>query len=83
MKFYKYGKDQESLPCVELDDGTLITEPEILLALIKALVKRGVVTQADIKAILDVQVLASKRLLVGVGTLQKDRIVDWYAEYKL
>jgi len=49
MKFYKYGKDSESLSCVELDDGTLITEPEILLALIKALIKKGVITQADIK----------------------------------
>lgn len=49
VKFYKHGKDRESLPCVELDDGTLITEPEILLALIKALVKKGVVTQAQIK----------------------------------
>lgn len=50
MKFYLRGKDQEWLPCVELDDGTLITEPEIVLALIKALVKKGVVTQANIKA---------------------------------
>ena len=50
MKFYKYGKDQESLPCVELDDGTLISEPEILLALIKALIVKGTVTQANIKA---------------------------------
>lgn len=50
MKFYKYGKDHESLPCIELDDGTLITEPEILLALIKALIKKGVVSQANIKA---------------------------------
>ena len=50
MKFYKHGKDQEGLPCVELDDGTLVTEPEILLALIKALVVKGTVTQANIKA---------------------------------
>jgi len=50
LKFYKYGKDQESLPCVELDDGTLISEPEILLALIKALIVKGTVTQANIKA---------------------------------
>jgi hypothetical protein len=49
MRFNKFGKDQESLPCVELDDGTLITEPEILLALIKALIKKGVITQADVK----------------------------------
>ena len=50
MKFYKYGKDQETLPCVELDDGTIITEPEILLALIKALIRKGTITQANIKA---------------------------------
>ena len=50
MKFYKHGKDEESLPCIELDDGTLKTEPEILLALIKALVKKGIVTQANVKA---------------------------------
>lgn len=50
MKFYKHGKDKERLPCVELDDGTIITSPEILLALIKALIKKGVVTQAQIKA---------------------------------
>jgi len=54
MKYYKYGKDRESLPCVELDDGTLITEPEILLALIKALIKKGVITQANIRAELGV-----------------------------
>jgi hypothetical protein len=50
MKYYKHGKDAETLPCVELDDGTLISEPEILLALIKALVVKGTVTQANIKA---------------------------------
>ena len=50
MKFYKHGKDQESLPCVELDDGTLISEPEIVLALIKALIVKGTITQANIKA---------------------------------
>ena len=49
MKFYKYGKDRESLPCVELDDGTLITDAEILLALIKALIMKGTITQANIK----------------------------------
>ena len=50
VKVYLKGKDQESLPCIELDDGTLITEPEILLALIKALIVKGTVTQANIKA---------------------------------
>ena len=50
MKYYKDGKNTESLPCVELDDGTLITDSEILLALIKALIVKGTVTQANIKA---------------------------------
>ena len=50
VKIYLHGKDQEYLPSVELDDGTLITEPEILLALIKALIVKGTVTQANIKA---------------------------------
>lgn len=50
MKIYKSGKDQEMLPCVELDDGTVITEPEILLALIKALIKKGIIKQSDVKA---------------------------------
>lgn len=49
VKVYLRGKDQEYLPCIELDDGTLITAPEILLALIKVLVKKGVITQKDIK----------------------------------
>jgi len=50
LKYYKHGKDQEYLPCIELDDGTLITHPEISLALIKVLVKKGVVSLAEIKA---------------------------------
>ena len=50
MKFYKYGKDQESLLCLELDDGTVITGPEILMVLIKVLVRKGLIKQADIKA---------------------------------
>ena len=37
MKFYKFGKDMESLPCVELDDGTLILATEAVLALIEIL----------------------------------------------
>ncbi len=54
VKIYLHGKDAESLPCVELDDRTLITEPEILLALIKALIAKGTITQANIKAQLGV-----------------------------
>lgn len=49
MKFYKYGKDLEHLPCLELNDGTLIIHPRITLAALRALVKKGVITQADIK----------------------------------
>jgi hypothetical protein len=49
FKVYLHGKDQESLPCIELPDGTLITEPEILYALIKALIQKGLITQQDIK----------------------------------
>jgi hypothetical protein len=50
VKIYMHGKDQELLPCIELDDGTLITEPEILMALIKALIVKGTISQANIKA---------------------------------
>jgi len=50
MKFHKHGKDKEELPCLELDDGTVVIEPQILLALIKALVKKGVIKQSEIKA---------------------------------
>ncbi len=48
-KFYRFGKDEISEPCIELDDGTIIIDAEILLALIKALVKKGVITQVEIK----------------------------------
>lgn len=50
VKIYLQGKDREGLPCIELDDGTLITEPQILMALIKALIVKGTITQANIKA---------------------------------
>jgi len=49
LKFYKRGKDTESMPCIELDDGTIIIDAEILFALIKALVKKGVITPKNIK----------------------------------
>lgn len=35
VKIYKHGKDRESLPCVELDDGTLITILDVIRALFK------------------------------------------------
>jgi len=50
MKFYKHGKDAEGLPCVELDSGTTVIIPEVTIALAKALVKKGVLTLAEIKA---------------------------------
>jgi len=37
------------MPCVELEDGTVIVDVRILLALVKALVKNGTVTVAEIK----------------------------------
>jgi hypothetical protein len=49
MKIYKYGKDQETLPCIELDGGSIHTEIEIILALVKALIRKGVITQQQIK----------------------------------
>ena len=50
MKIYRYGKDQESQPCIELDDGTRKTELEIVMALIKTLVQKGTFTVAELKA---------------------------------
>jgi len=50
VKLYPLGKDLEGRPCIELDDGMLITEPQAFLALVKALVKKGVVSQAEIRA---------------------------------
>jgi len=38
------------MPCIELDDGTIIIDAEILLALIKALIKKGTVNVSNIKA---------------------------------
>lgn len=50
MKIYRYGKDREYQPCVELDDGTLLTQLEFEVQLFKALEAKGTVTQANIKA---------------------------------
>jgi len=50
VKVYLYGKDQIYEPCIELDDGTIITEPGIVMALIKALTKKGLISQSDLKA---------------------------------
>ena len=50
MKYCGGGKDKEVLPCVELEDGKIINEGEILLGLIKALIKKKIIQEADIKA---------------------------------
>ncbi len=49
MKFYKHGKDKESQPCIELEEGSVHTDLEVLFALIKALIKKGVLTKQEIK----------------------------------
>ena len=54
FKFYKHGKDAETLPCVELPSGEVITESEILLATIKLSIQKGVYTLAELKAMLGV-----------------------------
>jgi len=48
MIFYKNGKDQEPRPCIELDDGSLHVALELIVALIKALDKKGIIKQKDI-----------------------------------
>jgi len=48
MKFYPYGKDQESRPCIELEEGSVHTDLEVIFALIKALIKAGVITKQKI-----------------------------------
>lgn len=49
MKCYKLGIDSEGSPCIEVD-GKIILCMDIELALIKALIKKGLVTKAEIKA---------------------------------
>ena len=49
MKFYKYGKDQETRPCIELDDGSVYVALELMVALLKALDKKNLIKQKDIK----------------------------------
>ena len=49
MKYHRYGKDQETLPCVELDDLSVYPEGEILLALIEAFLKKGLLKIDDVK----------------------------------
>lgn len=49
MKIYKLGKDQEFLPCVDFEDGSVHTDIEVLEALIKAIIKKGTITLKNIK----------------------------------
>ena len=49
MKFYPLGKDQENRPCIELDDGSIHVALELMVALIKALEKKNIIKQKDIK----------------------------------
>lgn len=49
MKLYLKGKDQEYQPCIELDDGSVYVVDEVLIAIIKALEKKNVIKQKDIK----------------------------------
>lgn len=48
MKFYKGGKDQEYEHCIELEEGSVHTDLEVIFALIKALIKNGVLTKQQI-----------------------------------
>ena len=48
MKFYKDGIDQETRPCIELDEGSVHTDLEVIFALIKALIKAGAITREKI-----------------------------------
>lgn len=49
MKFYSLGKDKESQPCIELDDGSVHIALELMVAFIKALEKKNIIKQKDIK----------------------------------
>lgn len=49
MKFYPLGKDQETRPCIELEEGSVHTDLEVLFALIKGLIKAGAITKQQIK----------------------------------
>lgn len=49
MKFYPYGKDEQDRPCIELDEGSVHTDLEVILALIRALLKKGTLTKQEIK----------------------------------
>jgi len=46
---YPYGKGEETVPGIELD-GKYYSNLDLIIALAKALVKKGVVSKAEIKA---------------------------------
>jgi len=48
VKYYKYGKDRETKSGVEIEGASFKTMDEIQIALIKALIKKGVITKAEI-----------------------------------
>ena len=50
MNIYKDGKDQESRACIELEEGSVHTDLEVIFAIIRALIKKGVLTKAEIIA---------------------------------
>lgn len=45
MKVYDMGKDQNPAPCIELEDGFVRSELEILGTLINLLIKDGITTK--------------------------------------
>ena len=49
FKKYPYGKDQNSTPGIELD-GEYHENLDLIIALAKALIKKGVITRAEILA---------------------------------
>ena len=48
MKIYLLGKDQEYRSCIELEEGSVHTDLEVLFALIKGLIKKGILTKQQI-----------------------------------
>lgn len=49
MKFYRYGKDQEMLPCIELDDGTVLTVGEYVISAKKENPTYGTIVGGDVR----------------------------------
>lgn len=49
MKYYINGKDCEYRPCIELEEGSVHADLEVIFALIKALIKNGLLTKKQIQ----------------------------------